>query len=77
MTKLFSRTFACTPEDLRIDHEIATKISLLQTFLKPEHLDIPAILRNEASWLVYMPLLCLIEMIWFFHILKFEFSFNL
>ncbi|KAK4760639.1 hypothetical protein SAY87_005532 [Trapa incisa] len=52
MTKLFSRTFACTPEDSKIDHEITEKITLLQTFLKPEHLDIPAILRNEASWLV-------------------------
>lgn len=59
MTKLFSRTFACLPEDSRIDSEIAEKISLLQTFLKPEHLDIPAILRSEASWLVYMPLLCI------------------
>ncbi|KAK4764629.1 hypothetical protein SAY86_025719 [Trapa natans] len=52
MTKLFSRTFACTAEDSKIDREIAEKISLLQTFLKPEHLDIPAILRNEASWLL-------------------------
>ena len=52
MTKLFSRTFAASPEDVRIDNEISEKICLLQTFLKPEHLDIPALLRNEASWLV-------------------------
>lgn len=52
MTKLFSRTFACMPEDSKTDGEIAEKISLLQTFVKPEHLDIPATLRNEASWLV-------------------------
>jgi len=52
MTKLFSRTFACSPEDTKVDREIAEKISLLQTFLRPEHLDIPAVLRNEASWLV-------------------------
>lgn len=53
MTKLFSRTFAVSPEDVKIDHEISEKICLVQTFLKPEHLDIPAILRNEASWLVW------------------------
>ncbi|XP_028806016.1 vacuolar protein sorting-associated protein 9A-like [Neltuma alba] len=52
MTKLFSRTFAVSPEDTKIDHEISEKICLVQTFLKPEHLDIPAILRNEASWLL-------------------------
>lgn len=52
MTKLFSRTFACSPEDTKVDREIAEKISLLQTFLRPEHLDIPAVLRNEASWLL-------------------------
>ncbi|KAJ4713905.1 vacuolar protein sorting-associated protein 9A-like [Melia azedarach] len=52
MTKLFSRTFASTPEDVKIDQEISEKICLLQTFLRPEHLDIPAILQNEASWLL-------------------------
>lgn len=54
MTKLFSRTFASAPEDAKIDREILEKIALLQTFLKPEHLDIPAVLHNEASWLVCM-----------------------
>ncbi|PQQ17603.1 vacuolar protein sorting-associated protein 9A [Prunus yedoensis var. nudiflora] len=52
MTKLFSRTFSSTPEDVKIDLETSQKINLLQTFLKPEHLDIPAVLRNEASWLL-------------------------
>ncbi|MED6167248.1 Vacuolar protein sorting-associated protein 9A, variant 3 [Stylosanthes scabra] len=52
MTKLFSRTFAASPEDSRTDNDISEKICLLQTFLKPEHLDIPALLRNEASWLL-------------------------
>lgn len=54
MTKLFSRTFASVPEDAKIDREVSEKICLLQTFLKPEHLDIPAVLHNEASWLVGM-----------------------
>ncbi|XP_027939743.1 vacuolar protein sorting-associated protein 9A-like isoform X2 [Vigna unguiculata] len=52
MIKLFSRTFSATPEDAKIDNEISEKISLLQTFLKPEHLDIPPILQNEASLLL-------------------------
>ncbi|TXG53500.1 hypothetical protein EZV62_022669 [Acer yangbiense] len=52
MTKLFSRTFAPLPEDVKIDQEISEKICLLQTFLRPEHLDIPAVLQNEASWLL-------------------------
>lgn len=52
MTKLFSRTFAASAEDAKIDNEISSKICLLQTFLKPEHLDIPPILQNEALWLV-------------------------
>ncbi|XP_014500023.1 vacuolar protein sorting-associated protein 9A [Vigna radiata var. radiata] len=49
MIKLFSRTFSATPEDAKIDYEISEKISLLQTFLKPEHLDIPPIHQIEAS----------------------------
>lgn len=52
MTKLFSRTFASSPEDTKIDREISEKIHLLQNFLKPEHLDIPLVLHNEASWLL-------------------------
>ncbi|KAK2385852.1 vacuolar protein sorting-associated protein 9A [Trifolium repens] len=52
MTKLFSRTFATSSEDEKIDNEISEKISFLQTFLKPEHLDIPQVLHNEASWLL-------------------------
>uniref|UniRef100_A0A5B7AMY4 Putative vacuolar protein sorting-associated protein 9A-like isoform X2 n=1 Tax=Davidia involucrata TaxID=16924 RepID=A0A5B7AMY4_DAVIN len=52
MTKLFSRTFASFPEDAKIDQEISEKISLLQNFLRPEHLDIPAVFHNKASWLL-------------------------
>lgn len=58
LTKLFSRTFATSPEDAKIDREISEKISMLQTFLKPEHLDIPPILHNEASWLVCLIRIC-------------------
>ncbi|CAK7340083.1 unnamed protein product [Dovyalis caffra] len=32
MTKLFSRTFATSPEDVKIDQEISEKIHLLQSF---------------------------------------------
>ncbi|KAF5738810.1 vacuolar protein sorting-associated protein 9A-like isoform X1 [Tripterygium wilfordii] len=52
MTKLFSRTFASSPEDVKIDQEISEKIHLLQTFLRPDHLDIRPFLRNESSWLL-------------------------
>ncbi|KAJ4835481.1 hypothetical protein Tsubulata_029622 [Turnera subulata] len=52
MTKLFSRTFAASPEDVKVDQELSEKIKLLQTFLRPEHLDIPVVLQNEAAWLL-------------------------
>ncbi|XP_039037029.1 vacuolar protein sorting-associated protein 9A-like [Hibiscus syriacus] len=52
MTKLHSRTFASSAEDVQVDAEISDKIYLLQTFLRPQHLDIPPVLQNEASWLL-------------------------
>ncbi|KAL6997392.1 Vacuolar protein sorting-associated protein 9A [Sarracenia purpurea var. burkii] len=52
MTKLFSRTFGSAPDDAKIDQEISEKICLLQHFLRPEHLDIPKVFHNEASWLL-------------------------
>ncbi|KAM7473071.1 hypothetical protein LguiA_011254 [Lonicera macranthoides] len=50
MTKLFSRTFASSSEDVKIDQKISKKICLLQNFLRPDHLDIPAVFQNESSW---------------------------
>ncbi|XP_021300006.1 vacuolar protein sorting-associated protein 9A-like isoform X4 [Herrania umbratica] len=52
MTKLNSRTFASSAQDVKMDREISEKICLLQTFLRPEHLDIPVVLQNEALWLL-------------------------
>ncbi|XWS21993.1 hypothetical protein CRYUN_Cryun30bG0105400 [Craigia yunnanensis] len=52
MTKLHSRTFASSAEDVKMDQQISDKICLLQTFLRPEHLDIPPVLQNESSWLL-------------------------
>ena len=52
MTKLFNHTFGASSEDAIIDMEISKKISLLQQFVKPHHLDILKVLHNEASWLV-------------------------
>lgn len=52
MTKLFNRTFALSSEDSKVDEEISEKIHLLQSFLKPEHLDIPSTFHDESSWLV-------------------------
>ncbi|CAK9174430.1 unnamed protein product, partial [Ilex paraguariensis] len=61
MTKLFSRTFVSSPDDAKINHEISEKISLLQNFLRPEHLDILPTFHNEASWLVCFQLLSMLE----------------
>ncbi|XP_021300002.1 vacuolar protein sorting-associated protein 9A-like isoform X2 [Herrania umbratica] len=55
MTKLNSRTFASSAQDVKMDREISEKICLLQTFLRPEHLDIPVVLQNEALWLANPP----------------------
>ncbi|KAF3773872.1 Vacuolar sorting-associated protein 9A [Nymphaea thermarum] len=52
MAKLFNRVFALVPEDSKRDMEIMEKIQLLQSFIKPEHLDIPKYFQNEASWLL-------------------------
>ena len=53
MTKLFNRTFASCPEDVKADLMISEKICLLQHFIKPDHLDVPKGLQNEASLLVW------------------------
>lgn len=52
MTKLFNRTFPSLPEDAKSDQDISEKMSLLQQFLRPEHLDIPPNFQNETSWLL-------------------------
>ncbi|XP_031275634.1 vacuolar protein sorting-associated protein 9A-like isoform X2 [Pistacia vera] len=54
MAELFSQTFSSIPEDVKIDQKISEKICLLQTFLRPEHLDIQAVLQNGASWLEFI-----------------------
>ncbi|KAJ6816411.1 uncharacterized protein M6B38_416625 [Iris pallida] len=51
MTKLFNRTFASSPGDAKSDMKISKKICLLQQFIKPDHLDVPKVLQNEASLL--------------------------
>ncbi|CAN6475382.1 unnamed protein product [Victoria cruziana] len=52
MAKLFNRVFASVPEDSKRDMEITEKVQLLQSFIIPEHLDIPKHFQNEASWLL-------------------------
>lgn len=51
MTKLFNRTFASSPGDAKSDMKLSEKICLLQKFIKPDHLDVPKVLQNEASLL--------------------------
>lgn len=52
MTKLFNRAFASVPEDAKHDQELSEKISLVQQFIRPEHLDILPNFQNETSWLL-------------------------
>ncbi|CAN4108556.1 unnamed protein product [Withania somnifera] len=51
MTKLFTRTFASLPEDVKVDEQLHEKIALIQQFVRPENLDIKPTFENEASWL--------------------------
>ena len=53
MTQVFNRTFASCPVDVKADLMISEKICLLQHFIKPDHLNVPKRLRNEASLLVW------------------------
>ncbi|KAM0837220.1 hypothetical protein ACQ4PT_061806 [Festuca glaucescens] len=55
MTKLFDRSFAASAEDAAADAEVSERIGLLQRFVRPQHLDIPRVLHNEASWLANPP----------------------
>ncbi|KAL3641333.1 hypothetical protein CASFOL_016301 [Castilleja foliolosa] len=52
MTKLFTRMFASTPEDVKADELLYEKISLIQQFIRPENLDIKPVFQNEDSWLL-------------------------
>ena len=50
MTKLHPSTFAVTGDDKRADEHLARRVAALRTFIRPEHLDIPAHFRVETSW---------------------------
>ncbi|KAL2611438.1 hypothetical protein R1flu_023130 [Riccia fluitans] len=52
MTKLHSKAFAPLPEDAEIDEKLTEKMTILQEFIRPEHLDIPENSQNESSWLL-------------------------
>jgi len=52
MTKLFTRTFASLPEEVKVDEQLHEKIALIQQFVRPENLDIKPTFQNESSWLV-------------------------
>jgi hypothetical protein len=54
MTKLFTRAFAPLPEDADQDQRLSEKMSILQKFIRPEHLDISESFQNETSWLVWL-----------------------
>lgn len=52
MTKLFPRVFASHQDDIKQDEKLHEKMSLVQQFIKPEHLDIQPTYQNESSWLL-------------------------
>lgn len=52
MTKLFPRVFASHQPDIKLDEKLHEKLSLVQQFIKPEHLDIQPTYQNETSWLL-------------------------
>lgn len=52
MTKLFNHAFGSLPEDAKHDQELSEKMSLVQQFIRPEHLDIQPNFQNETSWLL-------------------------
>lgn len=52
MTKLFPRVFATHQDDIKLDEQLHEKLSLIQHFIKPEHLDIQPTYQNETSWLL-------------------------
>ncbi|CAM6099160.1 unnamed protein product [Calypogeia fissa] len=52
MSKLFSRAFAPLPEEAEQDQRLSEKMSILQKFIRPEHLDISESFQNETSWLL-------------------------
>ncbi|KAL3682685.1 hypothetical protein R1sor_000707 [Riccia sorocarpa] len=52
MTKLHAKAFCPLPEDAEIDEKLTEKMTILQEFIRPEHLDIPKNSQNETSWLL-------------------------
>lgn len=52
MTKLFNHAFGSLPEDAKHEQELSEKMSLVQQFIRPEHLDIQPNFQNETSWLL-------------------------
>lgn len=52
MTKLFNHAFGSLPEDAKHDQELSEQMSLVQQFIRPEHLDIQPNFQNETSWLL-------------------------
>ncbi|KAJ3674154.1 hypothetical protein LUZ60_006146 [Juncus effusus] len=52
MNKLYNRTFATIPEDVRSDEILFEKMGLLQHFIRPENLDIKPQYHNESAWLL-------------------------
>ena len=51
MTRIHHKMFGVAPLDIERDEALAQRISAL-SFVQPEHLDIPPVLRDEQSWVL-------------------------
>ncbi|KAK4799396.1 hypothetical protein SAY86_024761 [Trapa natans] len=52
MTKLYTRVFAQSSDDIKTDEQLYEKMALVQQFVQPENLDIKPTFHNETSCLL-------------------------
>ncbi len=53
MTKIYHKTFATSELDRERDEALHVRMRALN-FIKPSHLDIPELFRDEKAWLLAM-----------------------
>lgn len=53
MTKIYHKTFGVSELDRERDEALALRMTALK-FIKPSHLDIPELYRDEKSWILAM-----------------------
>ena len=53
MTKIYAKTFGVSAEDRERDVALSERMAAL-SFVRPEHLDIPATYQDEKAWQLAM-----------------------